>query len=69
MHFLDILWVKNFNEIALSCTVEEIEANLCFATFGKKSKIQNGRHFRGGENFFKLPVARKFQQNRSILHG
>ena len=28
--------------------VKEIEANLCFAIF----KIQNGRHFRGGEIFF-----------------
>ena len=39
------LWVKNFDEIALSCTVKEIEANLCFAIFGKNSKIQNGRQF------------------------
>ena len=41
-----------FDEIALSGTVKEIEANLCFAIFGKNSKIQNGRHFWGGENFF-----------------
>ena len=33
--------------------VKEIEANLCFAIFGKHSKIQNGRHFWGGENFLK----------------
>ena len=32
-------------------TVKEIEANLCFAIFGKNSKIQNGCHFWGGENF------------------
>ena len=50
----DTLWVENFNEIALSRTVKEIEANLCFAIFGKNSKIQNGRHFWGGENFFKI---------------
>ena len=64
----DTLWVENFDEIALSRTVKEIEANLCFAIFGKNSKIQNGRHFRGGENFFKIakntmlryPVGRKF---------
>ena len=49
---LKYLWVENFDEIALSCTVKEIEANLCFAIFGKNSKIQNGRHFWGGENFF-----------------
>ena len=23
-------WMKNFDKIALSCTVKEIEANLCF---------------------------------------
>ena len=48
----DTLWVENFDEIALSRTVKEIEANLCFAIFGKNSKIQNGRHFWGGEIFF-----------------
>ena len=68
---------ENFDEIALSCTVKEIEANLCFAIFGKNSKIQNGRHFWGGENFLKIakstfliyPVGRKFRRNRSISHG
>ena len=71
------LWVENFDEIALSHTVKEIEANLCFANFGKNSKIQNGRHFLGGENFLKIgksrilryPVDRKFCRNRSISHG
>ena len=48
------LWVENFDEIALSRTVKEIEANLCFAIFGKNSKIQNGRHFWGGKFFGKL---------------
>ena len=52
LHSLDTLWVENFDEIALSRTVKEIEANLCFAIFGKNSKIQNGRHFWGGEKFF-----------------
>ena len=37
--------VENFDEIALSRTVKEIETNLCFAIFDKNSKIQNGRHF------------------------
>ena len=77
LHFLDTLWVENFDEIALSRTVKEIEANLCFAIFGKNSKIQNGRHFWGGENFLKIgksriviyPVGRKFRRNRSISHG
>ena len=53
-HSLDTLWVENFDEIALSRTVKEIEANSCFAIFGKNSKIQNGRHFWGGENFLKI---------------
>ena len=55
VHFLDTLWVENFDEIALSRMVKEIEAILCFAIFGKNSKIQNGRHFWGGENFLNLP--------------
>ena len=54
VHSLDTLWVENFDEIALSRTVKEIEGNLCFAIFGKNSKIQNGRHFWGGENFWKI---------------
>ena len=77
VHSLDTLWVENFDEIALSHTVKEIEGNLCFAIFGKNSKIQNGRHFWGGENFLKIgksrivryPVGRKFCRNRSISHG
>ena len=52
LHSLNTLWVENFDEIALSRTVKEIEANLCFAILGKNSKIQNGRHFWEGENFF-----------------
>ena len=55
--FLRYLCVENFDEIALSRTVKEIEAilcfatnkeieaNLCFAIFGKNLKIQNGRQF------------------------
>ena len=67
--FLDTLWVENFDEIALSCTIKEIEGILCFAFFGKNSKIQNGRHFWRGENFLRYPVAQKFRRNRSIWHG
>ena len=51
VHSLDTLSV----EIALSHTVKEIEANLCFAIFGKNSKIQNGRHFWGGEINLYIP--------------
>ena len=75
--FSDTLWVKNFDEIALSRTVKEIEANLCFSIFGKNPKIQNGRHFWGWEIFLKIgkstflryPMGRKFRRNRSISHG
>ena len=38
LHSLDTLWVENFDKIALSRTVKEIEANLYFAIFGKNSK-------------------------------
>ena len=77
VHCSDTLWVENFDEIALSHTVKEIEANLCFAILGKNSKIQNGRHFWGGEKFLKIAkstflrysTGRKFQRNNSILHG
>ena len=77
VHSLDTLWVENFDEIAISRTVKEIEANLCFAILGKNSKIQNGRQFWGGENFLKIakvtffryPAGRQFQRICSILHG
>ena len=77
VHFLDTRWVENIAKIALSRTVKEIEGNLCFAIFGKNSKIQNGRHFWGGENFWKIakstflryPVSQKFCPNRSISYG
>ena len=52
VHFLDTPWVENFAEIALSRTVKEIEANLCFAIVGKNSKFQNGRHFLRRGKFF-----------------
>ena len=47
-------WVKNFDEITLSCTVKKIEANFCFSIFGKNLKIQNGRHFWEKENILKI---------------
>ena len=39
VHSLDTLWVENFDKIALSRTVKEIEANLCFATFGRSKFV------------------------------
>ena len=70
-------WVENLDEIALSRTVKEIEAILCFSIFGENSKIQNGRHFWRGEIFLKIAnrtfllynAGRKFRRNGSILHG
>ena len=69
LHSLDTLWVENFDEIALSRTVKEIEAKI-----GKK-KIQNAI-FGEGKIFgklpraqFRYPVGRKFRRNRSISHG
>ena len=61
-------WVENFDEIALSCTVKEIEVNFCFSIFGKNSKIQNGYHMWEEEIFLKIakgtllsyPVGRKY---------
>ena len=44
------LWVENFDEIALSSTVKEIEPNLCFCIFGKNSKWPP---FLGRGNFLK----------------
>ena len=69
--------MENFDEIALSHTVKEIEANLCFSIFGKNLKIQDGRQFWGEENclkiakstFLRYPVGRKFRRNHSISHG
>ena len=43
VYSFDPLGVENFDAIALSLTVKEIEAFLCFGTF--PTKIQNGRHF------------------------
>ena len=49
---LKYLWVENFDEIALSCMVKEIEGNLCFAIFGKTSKIRKWPPFLGRGKFF-----------------
>ena len=59
LHSLYTLWVENFDEIALSRMVKEIEANVCFAILGKNSKIQNGCHFWGGEIFLGLKISTK----------
>ena len=45
-------WVENFDEIALSRTVKEIEANLCFSIFWQKFENSKWPPFLGRENFF-----------------
>ena len=62
-------WVENFDEITLSCMVKKIEANSCFSIFGKNLKNQNGRHFWGGENFFKLQRVHSFGKNLKNQNG
>ena len=52
VHFSDTLWVKNFNEIALSHIVKEIQANLCFAIFWQKIENSKWPPFLGRGNFF-----------------
>ena len=52
VHFLDTPRVENFAEIALSRTVKEIEANLCFAIVGKNSKFKMAAIFGEGKIFF-----------------
>ena len=69
LHSLDTLWVENFDEIALSRTVKEIEANLCFAIFGKNSKwppfLGEGKILGKLQRLHSL----EFRRNRSISHG
>ena len=70
---LELHWDKNLVKIALSSTVFEIQAFLCFAIFAKNSKIQNGRHFLFNNFFLNWvsypavgPYGSKFCRNRSI---
>ena len=51
--FLATVWVENFDEIALSCTVKEMEANLCFLHFWQKFKMAT--IFGKSKSFWKLP--------------
>ena len=75
VHFLDTLWVKNFDKIALSGMVKEIEAILCFSIFGKNSKwppfLERGNFFLkiAKSTVLRYPMGRKFRRNRSISHG
>ena len=53
--FLGTLWVENFDEIALSRTIKEIEGNLCFAILGKNSKwppfLGRGKFFENWQEY------------------
>ena len=51
VHFLDTPWVENFDEIALSRTVKEIEVIFCFAIFGKIRKFKMAAIFGEGKFF------------------
>ena len=52
VHSLDTLWVENFDKIALSRTVKEIEANLCFAIFWQNFENSKWPPFLGRGKFF-----------------
>ena len=49
------LWVENFDEIALSHTVKEIEASLCLPFLAKIRKFKMAAIFGEGKILKKLP--------------
>ena len=71
---LDTVCFKNFDEIALSCTIKETEAIWGFALFVTNLKIDNDPHFWRVKNSLKLgktslhrtPVDQKFWRNDSV---
>ena len=65
---------RKFRRNALSRTVKEIEAILCFAILGKNSKwppyVGRGKFLKIAKStLLRYPVGRKFRQNPSISHG
>ena len=70
--FTDTPWVKNFAEIALSGTVFELQAFLCFVIFARKFKMattfwQVKYSLKLGKaGLHRYPVGQKFCRNRSI---
>ena len=52
LHSLDTLWVENFDEIALSRTVKEIEANCVLPFLAKIRKFKMAAIFGEGKIFF-----------------
>ena len=71
------LWVENFEEIALSRMVKEIEANLCFSIFLAKIRKYKMQPFLGRGNFFEncqeyiaqIPCGSKISTKSLISHG
>ena len=63
----EALWVKNFVEIALSCTVFKIQAFLCFTILGENLKI--AAIFGETKIFSKIGFTTLQRYPRSILHG
>ena len=66
---LDTLWIENFDEIVLSRTVKEIEANFVFPFLAKIRKFKMAAIFGERKTFLKIAystliryhVGRKFQ--------
>ena len=70
VYFLDTLGVENFDEIALSLTVKEIEAFCVFAFLAKIRKFKMAAIFEKlSYVLLSYPGGRKFRQNRSISNG
>ena len=67
----DTLGVENFDEITLSLTVKDIEGILCFATFGKNSKIKVNiaccLDTLGVENFDEITLSLTVKEIEAIL--
>ena len=67
--YLDTLWVKNFVEIALSCTIFDISAILSFASLAKKCENSKWPPFLVREKYFVSWAVYVACRNRSIWHG
>ena len=52
LYYIYTLCVENFDEIALSRTVKEIEPNLCFSIFWQKFENSKWPPFLGRGKFF-----------------
>ena len=75
VHFSDTLRDENFDEIALSRMVKEIENKFVFCHFGQKFENSKWPPFLGRGKFLKIakstflryPVGGKFRRNRPIF--